>query len=120
MIDKLEKAEDLIDRMMEVLPLPVILPPPLIAHFPKRRPEFDPPQRCNITSVAYTGDEAGIVCELDFGDRMGEVFLISITHLAIAPGAPLAREITAYQKHRIKRLRRQNELRYAYTEFRPR
>jgi len=32
----------------------------------------------------------------------------SITHLRFDPGLPLAREITAYQKRRVKRLRHQH------------
>jgi hypothetical protein len=35
-----------------------------------------------------------------------EAFL-SITHLGFDPRLPLTSEITAYQKHRVKRLRRQ-------------
>jgi hypothetical protein len=34
-------------------------------------------------------------------------FFTSITHLKFDPRLPLAREITAYQKHRVKKLRRQ-------------
>jgi len=36
------------------------------------------------------------------------VFLVSITHLAFDRRLPVAREIAAYQKHRIKRIRREN------------
>ena len=35
-----------------------------------------------------------------------EVLLVSITHLTFDRRLPLAREIAAYQKHRVKRLRR--------------
>ena len=34
------------------------------------------------------------------------MFFVSITHLTFDRRLPLAREIAAYQKHRIKRLRR--------------
>ena len=34
------------------------------------------------------------------------VFFVSITHLTFDRRLPLAREIAAYQKHRVKRLRR--------------
>ena len=53
------------------------------------------------------GDEGGIVCRLDFGQDDGEkVFFVSITHLTFDRRLPLAREIAAYQKHRVKRIRR--------------
>ena len=57
--------------------------------------------------VEYAGDEGGIVCQLDFGGEDGrEVFFTSITHLSFDRRLPLAREIAAYQKHRMKRIRR--------------
>jgi hypothetical protein len=37
-----------------------------------------------------------------------EVFLVSITHLFFDRRLPIARDIAAYQKHRIKRIRRNN------------
>ncbi|HEV2675648.1 MAG TPA: hypothetical protein VGV37_13975 [Aliidongia sp.] len=65
------------------------------------------PSRCNITWASYSGDEGGILCKLDFGQEEGvKAFLVSITHLVFDRKAPLAREIAAYQKHRVKRLRR--------------
>lgn len=63
--------------------------------------------RCQITGIHYVGDEGGIVCRLDFGHADGEkVFFVSITHLTFDRRLPLAREIAAYQKHRLKRIRR--------------
>jgi hypothetical protein len=53
------------------------------------------------------GDEGGIVCKLDLGSTVEKAAFTSITHLRFDPRLPLAREITAYQKHRVKRLRRQ-------------
>ncbi len=37
---------------------------------------------------------------------MREVFLVSVTHLAFDRRLPVARKIAAYQRHRIKHLRR--------------
>jgi hypothetical protein len=38
------------------------------------------------------------------------VFVASITHLAFDPRLSVARDIAAYQKHRLKRLRRESPL----------
>src|SRR4051812_19144910 len=63
--------------------------------------------RCQITGIHYAGDEGGILCKLDFGTEDADpVFFVSITHLTFDRRLPLAREIAAYQKHRVKRLRR--------------
>jgi hypothetical protein len=55
----------------------------------------------------YMGDEGGVMCHLTFDEEDAtEVFLTSITYLVFYRRLPVAREIAAYQKHRIKRLRR--------------
>ena len=62
---------------------------------------------CTITGLHYMGDEGGIVCKLDLGASVQNQAFVSITHLRFDPRMPLGRKITAYQKHRVKRLRRQ-------------
>ena len=65
------------------------------------------PRYCEITAVNYAGDEGGIVCTLDFATvEASKVRVSSITHLIFDRKNPLSREIRAYQKHRIKRLRK--------------
>lgn len=107
MIDNPKQAEQLIARLMAALPLGAIVTPGLAATIRAQSPSGDAPRRCSITWVSYSGDEGGIVCRLDLGrEESAKAFFVSITHLAFDPRAPLAREIVAYQKHRIKRLRR--------------
>ena len=47
-----------------------------------------------------------IVCKLDLGPDIENAAFTSITHLRFDARLPLAREIAAYQKHRVKRLQR--------------
>ena len=61
---------------------------------------------CKVTKVFYLGDEGGITCQVTFDEKKEEVFLVSITHLAFDRRLAIAREIAAYQKRRIKRIRR--------------
>jgi hypothetical protein len=62
---------------------------------------------CKVTKVNYAGDEGGVMCHVAFDEEdKEEVFLVSITHLAFDRRLPVARKIAAYQKHRIKDLRR--------------
>jgi hypothetical protein len=57
----------------------------------------------------YVGDEGGFMCHLTFDEAEKEkVFLVSITQLSFDRRLPVAREIALYQKHRIKRIRRDN------------
>jgi hypothetical protein len=53
------------------------------------------------------GDVGGILCKLDLGPDVENAAFVSITYLRFDARLPLAREITAYQKHGVKHLRRQ-------------
>lgn len=68
-------------------------------------PELSP--RVAVMAVYYAGDEGGIVCTLETEPLDAKkVRITSITHLIFDRRHPLSREIRAYQKHRIKRLRK--------------
>ena len=56
---------------------------------------------------SYAGDEDGIICKLEGASENAEAVFAPITHLRFDPRLPVAREITAYQKHRTKRMRLQ-------------
>jgi hypothetical protein len=52
----------------------------------------------------------GILCRLAFDADIGpRAFIVSITHLLFDRRSSLAREIARYQKHRVKRLRRDHD-----------
>ena len=107
MIDNPAQVEPLIVKLKAALPLPATVSAPMLALLYEQSPGSDLSPRCQITGIHYTGDEGGIVCRLDFGDGEDEkVFFAAITHLTFDRRLPLAREIAAYQKHRIKRIRR--------------
>ncbi len=62
---------------------------------------------CSVTEIRYMGDEGGLVCHLDFGfSDTKNLHIVSITHHKFDRRNPLAREIGAYCKHRIKRLKK--------------
>lgn len=106
MIDQIETVERLLARLNEALPIPARITPELQASLCRQTGGAVPAQ-CAVTWIYYMGDEGGIVCKLDLGSNAGKEAFTSITHLRFDPRLPLAREITAYQKHRVKRLRRQ-------------
>ncbi len=109
MIDNPLQTELLIAKLQAALPLPATATPPLLAQVQEQAPGRDLSPQCQITGIHYAGDEGGIVCKLDFGHEDGEkAFFVSITHLTFDRRLPLAREITAYQKHRIKRIHRRS------------
>ena len=106
-IDNPAQVEQLIAKLKAALPLSATVSRPLLAQLQEQSPDIALPPRCQITRIHYAGDEGGILCKLDFGHEDGrEVLLVSITYLTFDRRLPLAREIAAYQKHRVKRIRR--------------
>jgi hypothetical protein len=105
-IDNPAQADRLLDKLRAALPLSARVTPELAATLRVQNPESQIPTSCLITWVSYAGDEGGIVCRLDFGPEIENAF-VSITHLRFDARLSVARDIAAYQKHRVKRLRRQ-------------
>ena len=106
MIDNPAQVEQLIAKLQAVLPLPATASPPLLALLSEQVPGLDLPPQCQITQIHYAGDEGGILCKITFGRDDPKGFFVSITHLTFDRRLSLAREIAAYQKHRVKRIRR--------------
>ncbi len=113
MIDEPGKTSLLMAMMKEALPIPAIITPYLAGALGKNSPNIAVPSRCNVIEVTYSGDPGGIICRLDIdGPETKSAFLVSLTHLAFDRRGPLAREIEAYQRHRIKKLKRQQDRGY--------
>jgi hypothetical protein len=107
MIDNPAQAERLLARLQAALPLSAWVTPELATTLRTQNAANDISSTCSITWVSYAGDEGGIVCRLSFVQETENAAFVSITHLRFDPRLPLARDIAAYQKHRVKRLRRQ-------------
>ncbi len=102
----MEKSVALMERMRSALPMSAFTTMELWRTLQKSSTQ-DFPQDCSVTEVRYLGDEGGIACDLDFGfSDTKEVHIVSLTHLTVDRGHPLAREIEAYCKHRIKRIKK--------------
>lgn len=106
MIDDVEKSVTLVDRMRAALPMRAFTTMGLRRTLQQSSKQGSP-HECRVTEVRYAGDEGGIACILDFGVNDTEkVHIVSITHLRFDRRHPLAGEIEAYCKHRIKRLKK--------------
>ena len=108
MIDHPDQVDRLLTRLRDALPMPARLTPRLLASRQEQKPGLSPSAACHVTRVDYAGDEGGIVCHLarEDDDQSRNLVVTSISHLDCDPRNPLTREITAYQNHRIKRLKR--------------
>ena len=74
----------------------------------KNRPRSQFPQGARVVDVLNLGDEGGVACCLDIGGpEHGGRHIVSITHLLFDRRSPLFRDIDAYQRRRIKKLKQQ-------------
>ena len=104
-IDDIEKSMSLVEKMQSALPMRAFTNMELRRTL-QEESKRDFPHECSVTEIRYLGDEGGLACHLDFGfSNTKEVYIVSITHLKFDRRNPLAMEIEAYCKHRIKRLK---------------
>lgn len=78
------------------------------SRFPTREwlPSTSPVTTCQVIDVFNLGDEGGIACSLDIGGPEAKnAHIVSITHLIFDRRSPLFREIDAYQRRRVKKLK---------------
>ena len=109
MIDDPGKTDRLAAEIEASLPLETRLSPNVKRTLAKQAPESASPDRCMVTKTFYMGDEGGIVCSLDIGGPDTRTpFIVSITHLIFDRRCPVFRQIEAYQRHRVKKLKRQS------------
>jgi hypothetical protein len=109
MIDDPDKTQNLIAEMDEYLPLTARLSQSLKGMIRRQVASIIPPEQCQVVEVFYIGDEGGISCRLKLdGQDTHDPIIVSITHLNFNRRCPLYRQIDGYQKHRVKKLKKQN------------
>ena len=62
-----------------------------------------------VTDVLYAGDEGGIMCRIAATDGASN-FVVSLTHLRLPQLLPFAPAALAYQRHRVKKIRKQSQI----------
>ena len=107
MLDRPEKTDALINAMIDALPFEVALTPELIANLVRQqRPLAVKPVEI-VSNVSYAGDEGGIMCHIAPADHDSMV-VVSLTHVRVPRTLPFAVAALAYQKHRVKKLKKQH------------
>jgi hypothetical protein len=102
MLDNPKKTGPLLTALKATVPFEVELMPELI----KRLRVENVATHQMVSDVSYAGDEGGIVCQIVPPNRQ-EALIISLTHVRVSRLMPLASEIFDYQKHRVKKLKKQ-------------
>jgi len=60
-----------------------------------------------LLKLGSTTKKGGICCDVTPSEMAKEAVVVSLTHLRIAPGHPLYRDIVAYQRARVKSIAEQ-------------
>src|SRR5207244_13463556 len=104
MIDDPGTVARLMDQLQAHLPMPAFPTEELVRTRRRGGVKVSVDRALSIKRVFYAGDEGGIVCDVTPTQGAKEVFVVSLTHLRIAPNHPLFRPILAYQRERVRRL----------------
>ncbi len=107
MLDKPEKTARLLETLRSAVPFEVTITPQVIFLLARQQN----PVVVNVTEmvkdVSYAGDEGGILCHIQPAETKS-VIVTSLTHVRVARSQPFAAAVVDYQKHRVKKLRKQN------------
>jgi hypothetical protein len=104
MIDHPGMVAQLLEQMLDQLPIQAFPTKDLVRHLRRGGVKASTDRALSITRVFYAGDDGGIVCDVTPSRGAKEVFIVSLTHLRIAPYHQLFPAVVAYQRERVRRL----------------
>ena len=106
MLDNPEKTVRLLAALKQAAPFEVELPPMVVKQLQADKIAAANQTRRIVSDLSYLGDEGGIMCHIvPPGDEAA--IIISLTHVRVARSMPLAASVFDYQKHRVKKLKKQ-------------
>ena len=107
MLDRPEKTRQLVAKLKGALPFEVELTPYALAQIRSQRIDRAVEPRQIVSEVSCAGDEGGIVCHL-LPKETDNVIILSLTHVRVHRKNPFAAAVFDYQKHRVKKLKKQS------------
>ena len=108
MLDNQKKTFELITELKAAVPFEVELLPEVIDSLREGKTTVVVKPQQIVSDVSYLGDEGGIMCHIKPTEMSGNALVISITHVRMPRKYPLAIPVLDYQKHRVKKITRQN------------
>ena len=107
MLDNPEKTARLLVALKAAAPFEVELTPAVVKRLQTEKFAHADQTRRTVSDLSYAGDEGGILCHIAPPDEQ-RVLFISLTHVRIPRTMSLAAAVIDYQKHRVKKLRKQS------------
>ncbi len=108
MIDNQKQVAALMRDLEAHLPIPAKAAKPLCDLLRRQSIDISPDTPLEIIDVVYMGDEGGICCAIQAASQDKAAVVVSLTHLSLPPNSPLAKNVTAYQTQRVKKLAKLN------------
>jgi hypothetical protein len=106
MLDNPKKTAQLLAELKAAVPFKIELTPQLIKHLRAQHDAVADETERTVSDLSYAGDEGGIVCHMA-PSNAGGVLVVSLTHVLVPRSMPLATAVALYQKHRVKKLKKQ-------------
>jgi hypothetical protein len=107
MLDKPEKTRELIATLKAAVPFDVALMPDLVRDLARKQDPVILRPIETVSDISYAGDAGGIMCHIRPEDA-DSLLLTSLTHVRVSRTLPFAAAVLDYQKHRVKKLRKQS------------
>jgi hypothetical protein len=108
MLDHPKKTAQLLGALKAAAPFEVELTSSLVEHLRAENVIEADQKRHVVSDLSYAGDEGGIVCHLSCSQEDGRAFVVSLTHVRVARSMPLAAAVLDYQRHRMKKIKKQS------------
>jgi hypothetical protein len=108
MLDKPEKTARLLAALKAAAPFEVELSTSLIEYLQAENPAGADQMHNVVWDLSYAGDEGGILCHMSRSEETGRALVVSLTHIVMPRSMPLAADVVDYQKHRVKKLKKQS------------
>ena len=107
MLDHPEKTTRLLAALKAAAPFEVELTPSLIEYLQAENVSDANHGHHVVWDLSYAGDDGGIICHLARSEETGRALVVSLTHVRVPRSMPLASAVLDYQKHRVKKLKKQ-------------
>jgi hypothetical protein len=118
MLDNPEKTVRLLGALKAAVPFNVELSEPLVKHLRAQHHPIAGQKHHTVSDLSYAGDEGGIVCHMVHSEERGAL-VVSLTQVRLPRTMPLAADVADYQKHRVKKLKKQGRARPPIQEHGP-
>jgi hypothetical protein len=109
MLDNPEKTARLVAALKTAVPFEVELTPEVVKQLQAENIVNPNQTHSTVSDLYYAGDEGGILCHIVPPNKEQALF-ISLTHVRMPRTMTLATAVVDYQKHRVKKLKKQGHL----------